>query len=100
MAIGLGSLMGTNSCPLASLPKDDACKPSISRAPPERSNLLRGAGRCGGKDPEAHGSSCYVFSSLFSWWAASCAAAGALQTYSDARAEGKDKSGYACKRSL
>lgn len=28
MAIGLGSLMETNSSPLASLPKDDACKPA------------------------------------------------------------------------
>lgn len=73
--------MGTNSSPPAALPKDGACKSVRHHLNAAICLGVRGDVARGGKDPKAHRSSHYIVSSLFRWWVA----AGALQTYSDAR---------------
>lgn len=92
--------MGTNSSPLAALPEDDACKSARQHQNAVMCLRVRGDVARDAKHPKAHGSSHYTFSSLFSWRAASCTAAAASQTYSDARVHRKGKSGYICKHSL
>ena len=78
--------MGTNSSTLAALPQDGAGKSARHRLHAVIGFRVRGGVACSAKDPAAHRSSHHHFATLFSWWAASCAAAGAWQIYSDAHA--------------